>query len=327
MGPSNRQGAVRRSQRKAPRNVSVRQWPCGVKPRTRSPFGPHPRSGAMLVLIQVSSIKTRRRGSSLACHECQRWRLRAMSERARSRASSVFFEAQPFAAQKQPNCIVGDLNPARSEFILESVKRQMRRLADPFLDEGAMRLEDRLPMATHLTGRYRAGRSITLRPLHHRRHRHPKPQRHRAAALTLCNSRNSTLTQVIGNWSDHRMLASSPASILNHSSQIRNPFRFNKSVNRSSCQKLDRIGLIGREPFGCAPKQLHAIAAVAAGASRLKTARRDHGYRLSITPAVGSPCAVAGKPQVLYVPWWSVLPCSRNIYANVFKLRAPIALG
>src|SRR5436305_3184256 len=216
MGPSNRQGAVRRSQRKAPRKVSVRQWPCGVKLRTRSPFGPHPRRGAMLVLIQVSSIKTRRRGSSLACHECQRWRLRAMSERARSKASSVFFEAQPLAAQKQPNYIVGDRNPARSEFVLEGVKRQMRRLADPFLDESTMRLKYGLAMPAHLAGRYGAGRSITLRPLHHRRHRHPKPQCHRAAALALCNSGNRTLTQIIGKWSDHRMLASSPASILNH---------------------------------------------------------------------------------------------------------------
>jgi hypothetical protein len=38
----------------------VRQWPCGAKPRRRVPFGTHPRSGAMLVLIQVSSMKTRR---------------------------------------------------------------------------------------------------------------------------------------------------------------------------------------------------------------------------------------------------------------------------
>src|SRR5215469_12504834 len=121
----------------------------------------------MFVLIQVSSIKTRRRGSSLACHERQRWRLRAMSDRARSRASSVFFEPQPFAAQKQPNGIVGDLNPARGEFVLEGVKRQMRRLANPFLDEGAIRLKDGLAMAAHLAWRYRAGRPITLRPLHH----------------------------------------------------------------------------------------------------------------------------------------------------------------
>jgi hypothetical protein len=43
--------------------VRVCQWPWGAKPRRRSPFDPHPRSGAMLVLIQVSSMKTRRLGS------------------------------------------------------------------------------------------------------------------------------------------------------------------------------------------------------------------------------------------------------------------------
>jgi|SRR5215475_13555490 len=96
------------------------------------------------------------------------------------------------------------------------MKRQMRRLANPLLDEGAMWLEYGLAVTAHLAGRYRAGRSITLRPLHHRRHRNPKPQCYRAAALTLGNSRNHTLAQIIGNWSDHRMLASCPASILNH---------------------------------------------------------------------------------------------------------------
>jgi hypothetical protein len=60
---------------------------------------------------------------------------------------------------------VGDLDPARGELVLEGVKRQMRRLTDPFHDEGAMRLKYGLAMAAHLAGRYRAGRSITLRPL------------------------------------------------------------------------------------------------------------------------------------------------------------------
>ena len=68
--------------------------------RTRSPLGPHPRSGAMLVLIQVSSMNTRRRGSRSACHERQRRRLRAMSARACSRANSVFFKPQPLASQE-----------------------------------------------------------------------------------------------------------------------------------------------------------------------------------------------------------------------------------
>ena len=57
------QGATSRSQRRAPRKVSVRQWPCGAKPRRRPPRGPQPRSGAILVLIQVSSMNTSRRGS------------------------------------------------------------------------------------------------------------------------------------------------------------------------------------------------------------------------------------------------------------------------
>ena len=98
--PSNTQGAVKLSHRSAPRNVIVRQRPCGAKPRRRSPFGAHPRNGAILVLIQVSSMKTRRCGSRLACHDRQRRRLRATSERPCSRANSVFFEPQPLPAQE-----------------------------------------------------------------------------------------------------------------------------------------------------------------------------------------------------------------------------------
>jgi hypothetical protein len=51
----------------------------------------------MLVLIHVSSINTRRAGSRRPCHDLQRWRRRAMSARACSRANSVFFEAQALA--------------------------------------------------------------------------------------------------------------------------------------------------------------------------------------------------------------------------------------
>jgi hypothetical protein len=60
--------------------VMVRQWRCGAKPLSRVLVGPHPRS-AMLVLIHVSSMKTRRRGSMRACHDRQCRRRRATSER------------------------------------------------------------------------------------------------------------------------------------------------------------------------------------------------------------------------------------------------------
>jgi hypothetical protein len=41
----------------------VFQRPCGTFARSRCPRGPHPRSGAILVLVQVSSMKTRRDAS------------------------------------------------------------------------------------------------------------------------------------------------------------------------------------------------------------------------------------------------------------------------
>ena len=41
----------------------VFQWPCGTVALSRSPRGAQPRSGAMLVLVQVSSMNTRRDGS------------------------------------------------------------------------------------------------------------------------------------------------------------------------------------------------------------------------------------------------------------------------
>jgi hypothetical protein len=96
------------------------------------------------------------------------------------------------------------------------MQRQMRRLTNPFPDEGAMRLKHRLAVAAHLAGRNRTGRAMTLRPLHHRRYRNAKPQCYRATTITLRNRSDNALPQIIGKWSDHQMLASSPASILNH---------------------------------------------------------------------------------------------------------------
>lgn len=126
---------------------------------------PQPRSGAMLVLIQVSSMKTRRSGSRKGCHARQR---RAMSARATSRARSVFFEPQSFAPQEQPNCVVGHVHAARRQLILQAVQRQVRCRAHAFDYEAAMRLQNTLAMAAHIAGRNGAGRLVTLRPLHHR---------------------------------------------------------------------------------------------------------------------------------------------------------------
>src|SRR5258707_7608456 len=96
----------------------------------------------------------------------------------------------------------------------------MGRLPDPFQDEGSMRLEHPLAVSAHLARRDRASFPIALRPLHHRGNRNPEPRCNRSTAFTTQNRSNDTLTQIIGKSSGHQMLASGPASILNHNSPI-----------------------------------------------------------------------------------------------------------
>jgi hypothetical protein len=59
-----RQGASMRSLRRAARKVAVFQWPCGTLATSRSPRRAQPWRRVMLVLVQVSSMKTRREGST-----------------------------------------------------------------------------------------------------------------------------------------------------------------------------------------------------------------------------------------------------------------------
>lgn len=44
-------------------------------------------------------------------------------------------------------------NAARHQFVLQAMQRQMRRLADAFLDKVTVRLQNAAPMAAHLSGR------------------------------------------------------------------------------------------------------------------------------------------------------------------------------
>jgi hypothetical protein len=93
---------------------------------------------------------------------------------------------------------------------------QMRRLTHTGLDEGTVRLQHPLAMSAHLARRNRASRPMTLQQLHRRRNRNAKPFGGRPAALAIQNRRHNPLAKIIGKRSRHRMLASIPASILNH---------------------------------------------------------------------------------------------------------------
>lgn len=142
-------------------------------------------------------------------------------------ASRVFFEPKPLASQERPYRSVRDAHAVGGQLVLQPVQRQVRRPSNLLQDEVAVRLEHRLAMPAHLARRYRAGRTMTLRPFHSRGDGNTEPSRNRPAALSGQNRRNHTLTKIYRQRSSHSMLASPPASILNHKfSQTGIPFRF-----------------------------------------------------------------------------------------------------
>jgi len=65
-------------------------------------------------------------------------------------------------------------------------------------------------------GRRTARRPEPLRPLHHAGDAQLEGRRDRSAALTRRNRRHNALAKIKGISSGHPMLASNPASILNH---------------------------------------------------------------------------------------------------------------
>src|SRR5262245_45370230 len=81
----------------------------------RLPRCAQPRSGAMLVLAQVSSMTTRREGSPGLRYLIHCARRRATSGRSRSPPTTLFFEAQLLGMHEGPHRAVIHLQPARCE--------------------------------------------------------------------------------------------------------------------------------------------------------------------------------------------------------------------
>src|SRR5229473_5917252 len=128
----------------------VFQRPCGTLAGSRRPRGPHPRSGAMLVLVQVSSMKTRRTGSIRLWRAVHCARRRATSGRSCSLASTVFFEAQLLGVDEVPHRAVIGLKAAPSELGHKPAQGEVPR-AKPFSQPDLMLIPDRLRlMPAHL---------------------------------------------------------------------------------------------------------------------------------------------------------------------------------
>src|SRR5262249_555008 len=93
-------GATIPVRRKPAMNVSVSQCHIGTSPIRRSPRGLQPLGRTMLVVTAVSSINTRRAGSSSPCSRIQRRRARATSARFRSAARRLFFNSNAVTSKK-----------------------------------------------------------------------------------------------------------------------------------------------------------------------------------------------------------------------------------
>src|SRR5215831_9922954 len=174
MGPSRSHGASIRSCRNAARKVVVFQRRCGTLAVSLRPRGAHPRSGAILVLVHVSSMKTRRSGSMRARYFVHWARRRATSGRSRSPAATLFFEAQLLGMHEVPHRVVVDLQAATGKFGNQTAYGEIA-VPDPLRQPDCVVSRNRLWLVTaHLARLNAAGLLDPLHPADGSADRHPK---------------------------------------------------------------------------------------------------------------------------------------------------------
>src|SRR5713226_3027104 len=116
----------------------------------------------MLVVIAVSSINTRRAGSSKPCSRIQRRRARATSARLRSTACRLFFDANAVAGEES-----GKRAPACRDALLSQrqdhlIQREVRLLTNEGEDPLRVLLQWRRTPST----RHRLGSPVVAEALH-----------------------------------------------------------------------------------------------------------------------------------------------------------------
>src|ERR1700731_4682985 len=145
-----------RSCRRAATKVRVFQWPCGTLATSLAPRAAHPLSGAMLVLVQVSSMKTRRSGAIRFCLFVHRARRRAMPGRSRSLAMTVFFEAELLGVNEVPHRSIVGFEATLGEFGLKTTQGELS-FPDPPHEKGIVLASNGLWFVTaHLARRHAA---------------------------------------------------------------------------------------------------------------------------------------------------------------------------
>src|ERR1700730_6204250 len=103
----------------------------------------------ILVFAHVSSMKTRRLGSRRNWIFFHKVRRRATSGRSCSPAKSVFFEADPLAAQKTPQRVAGHGDAALAQFGKKRMQRQIRLFGKTAEKKAPLAFQKIRPLAAH----------------------------------------------------------------------------------------------------------------------------------------------------------------------------------
>src|SRR4051812_22863901 len=118
-------GASMRSWRRAARKVMVFQWPCGTLALSLVPEGDQPRRGAMLVLVQVSSRKTRVRASIRPDTQPIAGAFAPRPGDPARQPPEFFFEGQVLGMHELPNRPDIHLEPALSQLANQPFQREV----------------------------------------------------------------------------------------------------------------------------------------------------------------------------------------------------------
>src|SRR5262249_12725925 len=191
------QGASMRSHPRPPTKVSVRPRPCGTLATSRVPLAHRPYRRVMLVLAQVSSMKTRRLGSMRPWYFFHCARRRATSGRSCSAACRLFFERHFLGLQEVPDRLAAHPDAAGCKLGLDAAQRQIRLHGQPPQQPVALTREHERPIPPpHRLARRAPRRPVALRPPHNARNADYELPRRLTATLAAFDRRHHPFAQI-----------------------------------------------------------------------------------------------------------------------------------
>src|ERR1700726_3032015 len=169
----------------------------------------------MLVFAHVSSMNTRRLGSSCFWSSCQRVRSAAMSGRSCSAARTIFFKGDLLLGEESPNRAIAEADISRGKLAPYVMKRQIGRRRDGGEQPVSLVFETRIALPAHRLGRDAPGPPEPLRPPHDTAHADAEPLGRIPAACARHNSRHHARAKIFRIGLRHPSWPL-PARILNH---------------------------------------------------------------------------------------------------------------